>query len=53
MEVTVWNFQETSVRALNLFSDGSISGDYLLARGNRTQMTQIFAGVSTAKKVKN
>ncbi len=31
MEVTVWNFRETSTRALNLFSDGTISGEYLLA----------------------
>ncbi|MFQ5578788.1 MAG: radical SAM protein, partial [Anaerolineae bacterium] len=31
MEVTVWNFQQTSTRALNLFSDGTISGEYLLA----------------------
>lgn len=31
MEVTVWNFMETSTRALNLFSDGTISGEYLLA----------------------
>lgn len=31
MEVTVWNFGETSTRALNLFSDGTINGEYLLA----------------------
>ncbi len=31
MEVTVWNFGETSTRALNLFSDGTITGEYLLA----------------------
>lgn len=31
MEVTVWNFGETSTRALNLFSDGTISGEYLIA----------------------
>lgn len=31
MEVTVWNFQETNTRALNLFSDGSITNEYLIA----------------------
>jgi len=31
MEVTIWNFTRTTTRALNLFSDGTISGAYLLA----------------------
>lgn len=34
LEVTVWDFDRSTLRCLNLFSDGSISGDYLL-RGNR------------------
>jgi molybdenum cofactor biosynthesis enzyme MoaA len=32
MEVTYWNFQQTSSRSLNLFSDGTISSDYLLSK---------------------
>jgi hypothetical protein len=30
MEVTYWNFQATSSTSLNLFSDGTISDQYLL-----------------------
>jgi len=32
MEVTYWNFYRTTSASLNLFSDGSISTEYLLAR---------------------
>ena len=34
MEVTYWNFYRTTSASLNLFSDGSISTEYLLARAN-------------------
>lgn len=32
MEVTYWRFEQTSATCLNLFSDGSISSEYLLSR---------------------
>jgi pyruvate-formate lyase-activating enzyme len=32
IEVTYWNFHRTTTSSLNLFADGSISGEYLLAR---------------------
>jgi MoaA/NifB/PqqE/SkfB family radical SAM enzyme len=32
IEVTLWDFDRTTVTALNLFSDGSISTEYLLVR---------------------
>jgi molybdenum cofactor biosynthesis enzyme MoaA len=32
MEVTYWRFDATTSTSLNLFSDGTISGEYLLAR---------------------
>jgi pyruvate-formate lyase-activating enzyme len=32
MEVTCWNFERTTSASLNLFSDGSISTEYLLTR---------------------
>jgi len=32
MEVTWWNFERASSTSLNLFSDGSISAEYLLTR---------------------
>lgn len=32
MEVTYWNFDQSSSRSLNLFSDGSISPHYLLTQ---------------------
>ena len=32
MEVTYWRFEQTSTTCLNLFSDGSIGSEYLLAR---------------------
>lgn len=32
MEITIWNFDRTTSTSLNLFSDGSISSEYLLAR---------------------
>jgi molybdenum cofactor biosynthesis enzyme MoaA len=32
MEVTYWNFDRTTSTSLNLFSDGTISGEYLLAK---------------------
>jgi len=32
MEVTYWNFGRTTSTSLNLFSDGSISSEYLLAK---------------------
>jgi molybdenum cofactor biosynthesis enzyme MoaA len=35
-EVTYWNFDRTTTSALNLFADGSISTQYLLARHNPT-----------------
>jgi len=41
MEVTYWNFDDTSSTSLNLFSDGTISGDYLLTRANSTKNRKI------------
>ena len=35
MEVTYWNFGCTTSTSLNLFSDGTISSEYLLTRANR------------------
>ena len=35
MEVTWWNFDRTTTTSLNLFSDGTISGEYLLAKAER------------------
>ncbi len=32
MKVTLWNFEQCDCAALNLFSDGTISTDYLLAK---------------------
>jgi hypothetical protein len=32
MEVTLWNFDQCDCTSLNLFSDGTISADYLLAK---------------------
>jgi hypothetical protein len=32
MEVTYWNFDQCDCRSINLFSDGTISADYLLAK---------------------
>ena len=34
MEVTLWDFSRSSVRCLNLFSDGSVSAEYELTRKN-------------------
>jgi hypothetical protein len=31
MEVTLWNFDRCECRSINLFSNGTISGAYLLA----------------------
>jgi MoaA/NifB/PqqE/SkfB family radical SAM enzyme len=39
MEITYWNFYRTSSTALNLFSDGSISSEYLLARARSDSPT--------------
>ncbi len=36
LQVTFWNFEQTTCTALNLFSDGSISREYLLARPSLT-----------------
>lgn len=35
LEVTYWSFDDTSSTSLNLFSDGTISGGYLLAKAKR------------------
>ena len=35
MEVTYWGFDKSSSTSLNLFSDGTISGKYLLAQAGR------------------
>ncbi len=35
MEVTYWRFQETTSTSLNLFSDGTISAEYLLTNADR------------------
>lgn len=35
MEVTYWNFYRTSSTSLNLFSDGTISSEYLLTRAGK------------------
>ncbi len=32
MEVTLWNFDQCDCRSINLFSDGTITTDYLLAK---------------------
>ena len=32
MEVTVWNFDQCDCTSLNLFSDGTISEEYLLVK---------------------
>jgi molybdenum cofactor biosynthesis enzyme MoaA len=41
LEVTCWNFHQTTSASLNLFSDGTISADYLLApTKNRNVSTQ-------------
>ena len=32
MEVTYWNFDHCDCHSLNLFSDGTISADYLLIK---------------------
>jgi hypothetical protein len=37
IEVTVWDFEGTRLRCLNLMPDGSISADYLLARANASR----------------
>jgi hypothetical protein len=34
MEVTLWDFEHSQSRALNLFADGTISHEYLLVRAN-------------------
>jgi hypothetical protein len=35
MEVTYWNFDQTSSRSLNLFSNGAISSHYLLTKASQ------------------
>jgi hypothetical protein len=37
LEVTVWDFERTESRAINLFSSGEISREYLLARGEEQE----------------
>ena len=32
MEVTVWNFDDTTYRSLNLFADGTLGSNYLLTK---------------------
>jgi MoaA/NifB/PqqE/SkfB family radical SAM enzyme len=55
VEVTVWDFDSSELECLNLFSDGSLSGDYLLSlapastsgrrqRNRRAQRDQKGAG---------
>ncbi len=42
MEVTYWNFDSTQSTSINLFSDGTLSSDYLLtvgAPGNSSQLS--------------
>lgn len=39
LEVTYWQFEQTASTAINLFSDGTISTDYLLAAANRQPAT--------------
>ena len=36
VEVTVWDFDATASRSLNLFPDGTISDEYLLAKAPDT-----------------
>lgn len=36
MEVTCWSFDDTSSTSLNLFPDGTLTGDYLLTRVGET-----------------
>ncbi len=37
MEVTVWSFDDTSARSLNLFPDGTLSDRYLLTEAHQEQ----------------
>jgi MoaA/NifB/PqqE/SkfB family radical SAM enzyme len=41
MEVTYWRFEDTSSTSLNLFSNGSISSEYLLARPPRCALDKL------------
>jgi hypothetical protein len=36
LEITTWNFDQTTSRSLNLFSDGTISPNYLLVQARST-----------------
>jgi MoaA/NifB/PqqE/SkfB family radical SAM enzyme len=40
MEVTVWNFEDCDCRSLDLFSDGTISGSYLLANAHEKTLVR-------------
>jgi molybdenum cofactor biosynthesis enzyme MoaA len=55
MEVTCWNFDHTTCTALNLFSDGSISTEYLLplrkAEPALTQASRVHTGTFRSIRV--
>ena len=42
MEVTIWDFSASTVRCVNLFSDGSISQEYELTRRNNANYRYSF-----------
>lgn len=37
MEITLWDFEQSASRSINLFASGLISSDYLLTKANLTQ----------------
>jgi len=37
MEVTLWDFNQSTSQSINLFASGMISSDYLLANAHPTQ----------------
>jgi hypothetical protein len=57
MEVTLWRFRQTTSTSINLFSDGTISSEYLLAqthpagaRPERRQPAQHPSAAGTPRK---
>jgi pyruvate-formate lyase-activating enzyme len=48
MEVTYWRFEDTTSTSLNLFSDGTISTEYLLSHSARLEPGSCQAGFRTA-----
>jgi hypothetical protein len=52
IEVTVWDFEGTHLRCLNLMPDGRLRADYLLARpaGEAERAEGLLSGDSTPKR---